>query len=202
MARPKQVSDDEIMAHARELFIEFGAGVSTTVIARRCGLSQAALFKRFGTKDSLMIRSLAPKPAELVDWLDSGPDGRPMLEQLQELGTRASRFMGQAGPAMNVLMACHLTKTDVFAHFKVPPPVLVHAALVGWFDRAIAAGLMRPIDTAKLALALMGAVRTHVMLRSLIGGQSDVPAFPFDTDSFAPDVLEMLWTGLQPEEAS
>lgn len=202
MARPKQISDEEILAHARDLFIEFGAGVSTTVIAARCGVSQAALFKRFGTKDELMILSLAPKPTELVEWLEAGPDERPMVEQLKDLGTRASRFMAHSGPAMNVLMSCHLTKKDVFSHFQVPPPVLVHRALAGWFDRSIEAGLMRRVDTAKLALALMGAVRTHVMLRSVIGGSIQAPAFPFDTESFAPDVLEMLWTGLQPEEAS
>ena len=98
MARPRQVSDVQILEAARACFLEHGASVSTTVIAKRLGVSQAALFKRFGTKEDLLVAALRPGPEmvrELLDWLAEGPDERPIPEQLLDLGVRVRSFFGR-----------------------------------------------------------------------------------------------------------
>ena len=60
MGRPRTVSDDVILEAARAVFLEQGPGASTQSIADRLSVSQAALFKRFGTKRDLMIAALMP----------------------------------------------------------------------------------------------------------------------------------------------
>ncbi len=58
MARPRNLTDTQILYEARACFLEHGAAVSTTVIAERLGISHGVLFQRFGTKDQLLRAAL------------------------------------------------------------------------------------------------------------------------------------------------
>ena len=60
MVRPRQFTDEQILASARKSLLEHGPGVSTAKIAKAVGMSQAALFKRFGSKEDLLIAALMP----------------------------------------------------------------------------------------------------------------------------------------------
>jgi AcrR family transcriptional regulator len=85
MARPKEITDEHILQVARRCLIESGSGVSAVDIAREVGVSHTTLFNRFGSKEGLMIAALGPSPK--VPWaaaLDSGPDDRPIRDQLIE----------------------------------------------------------------------------------------------------------------------
>ena len=53
--RPRQFTDEDILTATQACILELGPSVSTTVIAGRVGMSQAALFKRFGTKEKLFL---------------------------------------------------------------------------------------------------------------------------------------------------
>ena len=64
MPRTKTVSDDEVLAAARAVFLERGAQAPTTLIAERVGLSQPTLFQRFGDKASLLAAALAAEPID------------------------------------------------------------------------------------------------------------------------------------------
>ena len=45
-----------------------------------------ALFKRFGTKQELLLASVAPcDPAPWLPLVEAGPDDRPLDEQLAEI---------------------------------------------------------------------------------------------------------------------
>ena len=85
-ARPRQISDEEILEGACACFLEHGPGVSTQVIADRLGISQPALFKRFNTKEELMISALLP-PMNLpaLQWLKKPPAIGDFHSQLEEL---------------------------------------------------------------------------------------------------------------------
>ncbi|MEZ6127616.1 MAG: TetR/AcrR family transcriptional regulator [Planctomycetaceae bacterium] len=66
MARPRTISDDQILQTARDCFLEHGPSVATDVIAERLGVSSQALFKRFHSKHELMLAAIAPeRPARL-----------------------------------------------------------------------------------------------------------------------------------------
>ena len=52
--RPKKVSDEYILQTVRRCLVEQGGSVSTQFIADQVGVSQATLFKRFGSKSNLL----------------------------------------------------------------------------------------------------------------------------------------------------
>ncbi|HIK90782.1 MAG TPA: TetR/AcrR family transcriptional regulator, partial [Planctomycetes bacterium] len=60
MARPRTISDDQILQTARECFLQHGPSVATDVIADQLGVSPQALFKRFHSKQDLMLAAIAP----------------------------------------------------------------------------------------------------------------------------------------------
>ena len=148
MARPLTVSNEEILEIARSCFLEHGPGVSTTVIAEQVGLSQASLFKRFGTKKSLMMAAL--RPPDSLPWmpiLEAGPGPEPLSEQLVSIGVLMSTFLRQLVPCLSILRASGVDQRGLLDRFEgPPPPVLTVRALQAWFERAQAQGLLRPMD--------------------------------------------------------
>ena len=59
MARPPTLSDEEIAARARAVFVERGFGARTKQIAAAVGLTWGAIALRFGSKRSLFTRVMA-----------------------------------------------------------------------------------------------------------------------------------------------
>jgi AcrR family transcriptional regulator len=196
MARPRTVSDEDMLSAARAVFLEQGAGASTAAIAERLGVSQAALFKRFGTKQELMVSALAP-PAipPFVPLVAAGPDvTQPAVPQLRAVALAVMRFLREMVPAMMVLTTCGIDPKDLVAAHPMPPPLLAQRAVAAWFARAAEAGLVRASDPDALAYALMGSLHMRVFLASLM-------RTPLTDDALTEHVrstVDTLWSGLAP----
>ncbi len=172
MGRPRQITDEQILKAARECFLEQGPGVSTTVIAKRIGVSQAALFKRFGTKSELMMRALIP--FERPPWLDpieAGPQpgkgGVP--EQLHALIATLWESMKEMMPRMAVLRASGISMQEFTKRFKTPPPVHTYRALATWFRKAERRGPVRVRNPEHLALVVAGALHGRSFVKYGLG---------------------------------
>ncbi len=199
MARPQLATDEQLLATAREAFLEHGPGVSTTTIAERAGVSQATLFKRFGTKEELMVAALLPmgKPAWLTD-LEDGPDDRPLAVQLTEQAERVASFLGVLVPCMSVLRAAGIDHQQLFRSFDAPPPLMARAAITAWFRRAQARGLMdAAVDPQAASTAFLGSLQHRVFLEHLMGEATAPAATP---ESIAA-LVDVLVRGLRPTEA-
>ncbi len=160
MARPRIVSDQEILDAARRLFLERGPHVPTKVIAEAVGLSQPALFKRFGTKERLMLDSLLPRDLPFLPLVEAGPDAREAKVQLIEIGLEVSRFFDRMLPCLMTLRAAsEQTVAQMFMEMKQPPPLRTKDALVGWLTRAHARGLVHAPDPEALASAFLGGLQ-------------------------------------------
>ncbi|MBU6161784.1 MAG: TetR family transcriptional regulator, partial [Myxococcales bacterium] len=66
MARKAVIRDDEILLAAREVFLESGPTATTAEVARRAGVSEGTLFKRYVTKKELIIAAM--KMREEASW--------------------------------------------------------------------------------------------------------------------------------------
>jgi AcrR family transcriptional regulator len=199
VARPQQVSDHEILEVARRVFLEAGPGVSTARIAAELGVSQAALFKRYHTKENLMIAALAPPAAP--PWLgmvEAGPDARPLDAQLVEVGVAAVRFFRAVVPCLMVMKAAGMDPESVMARFDDPPPLRARRVLAGWFARACADGRMRCGDPVHLAQHFLGALHIRAFLGHVFPDAS--PAS--DDATYVAHLVETLWTGIAPEEVA
>ncbi len=195
MGRPRQVSDRKILEVARACFLEFGPGVSTTVIAERLGVSQAALFKRFGTKEELMLAALAPDGG--LPWeerVSAGPDDRDIREQLVEIGAEVLEFLDRLVPCIAVLRSAGLGLERAHVQDDDAPPIRAQRMLVEWFERAEARGRLGPCDTEAAATAFFAALQLRAFIRHL-GGKA---LFAESPRAYARRIVETLWAGIAP----
>jgi len=184
---------------AREVFLEHGPATSTEVVAKRVGFSQAALFKRFGTKRSLMIAALSPPPVPpFAPRLATGPsEDCAVQEQLRVLGMELVQFFSKMVPNLMCLRAAGILPEDLLAQFDIPPPMVAQQALSAWLARGMAQGRLRRTDPSALAYALLGALHLKVFVSHV----SRQPLSPTELSSYAEDVVDALWGGLKPVES-
>jgi AcrR family transcriptional regulator len=200
MVRPRQFTDRELLETARLLFLEHGPGLSTTVIAKAAGVSQATLFKRFGTKKALMIRALIPdQDGRQWQALMRMPDERPLFDQLVEKGLILMAFFQELLPCVAMLRA---SGADIMEELhnagQVPPPVRALNGMQAFFDRAIAEGRMRPVSSEMLALTWLGALRNRAFFQHMM------PERPLEGDNglYVHALTETIWRGICPVEES
>lgn len=67
MGRRKKIEDKELLLTARDVFRERGVVGAAKEIAGRAGISEAALFQRFGTRDKLFFAAMMPPPFAAED---------------------------------------------------------------------------------------------------------------------------------------
>jgi AcrR family transcriptional regulator len=166
--RPKTISDETILEIARAAFLTHGPAVSTAQIAADAGVSQATLFKRFGTKDELLSAALKPRAQDCVlDLMERGPDSRPVEQQLLEIATQVHTSFSAIMPCLSMLMAHDPEAFQAIGKSPQGPPARIHAAMTAWFARAQHAGLLHAERPEVCAHLFVGAVRSQVMSRRL-----------------------------------
>ncbi len=197
MARPQKVSDEEILTAARACFLEHGASVSISRIAERLGVSQAALFKRFGTKQQLLLRAMMPTadPPWVLIAAD-GPDERPIDVQLNEFALGLVAFFRHMLPCMAVLRGSGINPEDMLKSFDVPPPVLSHRAVSAWFQMAMDQGRIRECDASSLAFNFIGAFHGRIMIDHLAPGYFG----EIEPEAFVAHTVDLLMNGLKVQQ--
>jgi AcrR family transcriptional regulator len=192
--RPRQFSDHELLETARRCFLEHGPGVSTSAIAEELGVSQAALFKRFKTKQALMVEALAPddRPPWIAE-VEAGPDDRPVPVQLRDVVGRVDAFLAQMLPCIAVLRAAGIEPAEMIRGREVPPPVLAHRTLTGWFRRLHAQGRARIPHPQSTAMMFLGALHARHMLGHVLGSHA-----PQLEPEFLQNLVDVLWSGIAP----
>src|SRR5687768_8372984 len=104
MARPRQISDDQILETTRRLVLSRGPQISLDAIAGELGVTGPALLKRFGTREAMMIAALSPpQDSEWIEAARNGPNEQPLEAQLLEIFTAMAAFMKGVVPCMSAL---------------------------------------------------------------------------------------------------
>jgi AcrR family transcriptional regulator len=175
MTRPRTVTDQAILDAARFCAVERGPAVSLDVIARRVGLTSPALLKRFGSRQELMIAALRPSdPPAWVRDLESGPDDRPLEQQLTALIDQVLDFLSSEMPCMTALSESGFPVEEIFGHTEAPAPFRNIWALSRWLNRAQQRGLIDAqavagVDFEGVATGLLGALHGRVFLSDFMG---------------------------------
>ncbi|UQN07438.1 TetR/AcrR family transcriptional regulator [Deinococcus sp. QL22] len=194
MARPRIISDEQITAAAREVFLEHGFSATTAEIARRAGISEGTLFKRFPSKEDIFEEVVglreAPQWREHLNAQVGCGDVRRNLERAAlELLEAAARLLpnlmlmfsrGQANPML----------------MKLDNPMREDTQAVASYLRAeVALGRIRPVDADVTALLWMGALTQYLHLEHLM---PDPHRPPMDSGRLVRGVMDVLWPGLEP----
>jgi len=130
LVRPRQASDEAILLAARACFLEHGPKVSVAQIAAEVGLSGPALFKRFGSKQELMISALVPTPEMFPDL--TPPDHGSLAPQVRHMAEQVMGAIQVIGPCIAVLRSAGIDhKAMIKDRFEGPPPAF--RKVTGWF---------------------------------------------------------------------
>ncbi len=197
MSRPRRYTDAEIIAATQRCVLAHGPAVSTTVIADEVGMSQAAIFKRFGTKDRLIVAALcqAPEKLPIIDKLREGPSEAPIPEQLVELGTELLTLFRHLVPCLAMLAASGIDPR--FLSRPNSAPVLGRKAWTAWLQAVQDQGRARSFDAAAVAVAFIGMLQARPFRELIIG---DMGLQCSDAE-YVQEVVDVLWAGLGPPEA-
>jgi AcrR family transcriptional regulator len=197
LVRPRQFHDEDLLAAARACFIAHGPGVSTTLIAEQAGVSQATLFKRFGTKRDLLVAALTLRSdATLLTLLDQGPTDAPLPVQLEALASALVTQFDRMLPCVMTLWAAGLSPQEVLPAGVESPLVVARRQLVRFFAAAQQQGRLGGAPPASLALQFIGAAKELAFQRHLFPDSAP----DLSTSTYARDLVWSFWAGCQPSE--
>jgi AcrR family transcriptional regulator len=149
MARTRTIPDEALLAAARMVFLRAGVSGSTKEIAERAGVSEATLFKRFGTKAELFFRAMVPEAAD------------------------AARAVGRCGGAVTgaAFVACCMR--EMMAYFRMAmPSMLAMLAHPDFESRGF--GVRHPDNPARqFAAAIAGALAERLDPAATSPGERD-----------------------------
>lgn len=193
MGRPQSISDAQILQAAYSCFVEHGPGVATEVIASRLNVTAQALLKRFGSKNALMIAAL--KPPAIAPWIplvESGPDERPLRQQLTEILLEVASFFLEIAERITVLRWSGIDPKALLAEYQEPPPLLDIRTLAAWFQRAADRGMLRSADFPAVAMMLLTSLHGPTMLTELIGAHPT----GHSTKEYVDQLVDVMLNGL------
>lgn len=168
MARPRLITDEQILRTMRSSVLEHGPAVSLDRVAEQLNVTSPALIKRFGSRQALMIAAL--KPPDQNAWsrrLAQAPDDRPLQLQLEEVINSFSEAFSEAMPCLFALRESGIPMSEVFPSSEVPPLVRALRAATRWLTQLSERGLADGSAIETAATALVGAITTRAMTAHL-----------------------------------
>ena len=166
MARPKQVSDEELMNATLSCLHRFGHQFSTRAVAESLNVSPQAILKRMGSKSELLIRSFVHfVEVAIAGHLLAPLDERPFDQQLFEQGERLTEHFIWIEKFRALFVANGIDPKDVVTRFASPPPLKITTQLADFFEDAASHGLIRNVDFVLLGDTFYGALGHQSMLR-------------------------------------
>ena len=198
MARPRTISDADLLALARRVFRERGHQATTREVAAAAGLSQAALFKRFASKEALFLAALGSNEPSLQEFVAIAPHADDPRAYLAAVAGWIMQHNREVMPTV-LSLASHPRygrelMAEVHRHHRAGE---ICAILAVRLRRWQESGQLGPVPLVPF---------THIFVQALVcraiieiwSGSDPSPSRPEDLRSF----VEVFWQGLAPVEAS
>lgn len=168
MSRPPTIDDSVILKAAQDLFLKHGFKASTAQIARKAGVSEGSLFRRYKNKVELFLTAMEIKDQD-TEWQEKlkhyrTGQGDPRI-LLGEAAHALLRHMNRMIPKFMTLRASGLKESDMKKIFSEPPPMGHLRVLTAFFSKLSAEGLVRSRHPEIQAHAFQGALMHYVMGR-------------------------------------
>jgi AcrR family transcriptional regulator len=198
MARPTIISDERILEAARAVFIEQGIAATTAEVARRAGVAEGTIFKRFSTKAEL-FKAAMQVDFDDPDWLRTligARDEDDPREVLYQVGIQAVTFFRRLMPFIMMQWSSG-KKHGVPEQLQGPnsPPLRALKALSVFIERQIRSGQMRKTEPEIVARMLLGSIQSYVFFEILMRTQSKMP---LPLEGYLRGLINVLWTGVEP----
>jgi AcrR family transcriptional regulator len=156
MGRRRQVSDREISAAAREVFLDQGPKAPVAMVAKKLGVSTATLFQRTGSKQQLMLMALQPEGTVITELERGVQPGVAIREQLSQVLIELNEYLGTIIGGSVTLRAA-----GIEAELPEPTPQRLRVLLTQWLAQAASIGLLAVTDPRTTADVLIGTLESR-----------------------------------------
>lgn len=197
MARPRGITDDEVLAAARAVFLERGITATVEEVAARCGVGEATVFRRFPTKQALFIAAMDSQGE--LEWEQTLRDhwptpSRAELPDIRITLTVLANEQIVSGRRMMPFLLMKLSNPAFFSRARPPARVLrILRVLTEFFAAQIAAGRVRGRDPRVAARIWLGSLQNRVMFET-IGEPSD----DLTSDAFIEGLVDLFCEQVEP----
>ncbi len=193
MGRPKTISDGELLARAREVFVERGFAGSTREIARRAGVSEALLFQRHATKADLFFAAMALPSVDLQALFDARFDSA--RDHLASVTAAMVDYFRDSMPVLLPLLSPPVFEFEQFARRHPDSPLsALRRGLVAFFAREREAHRIGPVDPGAAAMLVFALAQSVAFFERMGAHDGRMP------DVVLEQSIEALWQGLSPKE--
>jgi AcrR family transcriptional regulator len=141
------------------------AGFTIESVAARAHTGKASIYRRWPTKQQLVVDSMCATFGETFDLLDGLQDSRVTTrDALLHLGRRMSTLICQVGEAFRAA-ACEISRdTDLAAAFEEQVSCPKRQAMVGLLERGVARGEVRPEAADELFAEILPSMITSRLI--------------------------------------
>jgi AcrR family transcriptional regulator len=201
VARPTTITDEQILAAARQLFLQRGLRASTAELAQLTGVAEGTIFKRFPTKAALFRAAMRidVQPPEFMVTLQAHAADDPRAVLL-EAGTQAIEFFRLLVPLQMINWSSGPTGNS-HEHLLAPdsPPLRALKAIAEFFEREMRLKRVRRHDPEIMARVFLGSIQSYVFFEVLLREQNRLPMAP---DAYLRGLIKLIWEGAEPEVAT
>jgi AcrR family transcriptional regulator len=196
MARPAHITDEQILIAARELFLEKGIQATTAEVARRAGVAEGSIFKRFKTKHELFIAAMHADEPDWLAFVEKRVGKGDPKQNLVDIGLEILQFLRQLMPLIMMGWANPGPHgIPPVLEGPNPPPLMAIKRLASFFEAEMRAHRMRRHDPEVVARAFLGSIQNYVFFEMLMKAQNELPLPP---EMHIRGAVSLLWNGLQP----
>jgi TetR/AcrR family transcriptional repressor of mexJK operon len=199
MGRTARISREDVLAAAREAFVERGyEGTTLAAIGARLHVSPAAVLRHAPTKEALFIAAMGRAepirtPLEFLDEADGSEDPRRILRRAAEA---LVPFL-ESRLRESVALWVYFKRVPGIGRMPLPfdpavrptPPQETLRCLEDYMRRAVRRRRLRLSDPHAGAMAFLATIHSYVFLQRVLG----VPEVPMPLPEYLDAVLE-IWT--------
>ncbi len=193
MGRHKLIQDDELLAVARQVFVEKGIAASTREIARRAGISEAVIYQRHPTKTDLFFAAMVPPALEVENLLAARANDLGVLEHLEEIALGMLEYFRELVPILLMLMTHPSFDFEKFVQRHPDSPLnRMRMGLMEYLEAQRELGNVAAENVGSAALTLLAALHRLAVFERLgvHGGEID--------EAIVRAMVRFLWMGLAP----
>lgn len=201
MARPVSIRDEDILAAARQVFLERGIRATSAEVAERARVSEGSIFKRFASKEQLFHAAMRVDMDATIEFTSR------MLDRVGE-GSVQDHLVLLGG---NILQSFRLILPMMMMRWSNPeehvcdlrpegsPPLRLLGALMAYLSAEVATGRIGAIDVEILARSFLGALQNYAFFEVLMRARQEKPT---PADTFLTRLVDGLWRGCAPVDVT
>lgn len=175
------------------MFERHGFSVTTAQIAEEAGISEGSIFRRWSSKQDLIVTALGiEKPRWIELATDLTDDDRAVEVQLTELATSMLDFFLENIPKMTAMLSCGVDMRAKLMRTSDAPPVKGVRAITNYFAQLRDAGRIRMTDPEIAARVLVAS--THHYAFSELVGLNEIMPMPRET--YIRGIVDNLMRGI------